>query len=133
MTDFLLKLFNVRASEAARISRADVNFHGVNPAWLLLLFVVLAAAAVLLYRRTGEDLPRWRRYTLAGLRCLFFLLILGLLLRPVLSVTFEASVRRSLILLLDASASMSEIKDQRTAEADLMRAAIARDVLDATK
>ena len=133
MTDFLLKLFNVRASEAARISRADVNFHGVNPAWLMLLFVLFAAAAVLLYRRTGEDLPRWRRYTLAGLRCLFFLLILGLLLRPVLSVTFEASVRRSLILLLDASASMSEIKDQRTAEADLKRAAIARDVLDATK
>src|SRR5687768_14828301 len=59
MTDFLLKLFNVRAGEAARISRADVNFHGVNPAWLLLLFVALAAAAVLLYRRTGEDLPRW--------------------------------------------------------------------------
>src|SRR5688500_2048241 len=133
MTDFLLNLFNIRSTEAARISRADVAFHGLNPAWLLLFFILLAIFATLLYRRTGEDLPRWRRYTLATLRSLFFLLILGLLLRPVLSVTFETSVRRSLILLIDSSSSMNDIKDQRSDEADVKRAAIARNVLDATK
>ena len=133
MTDFLLNLFNIRNTDASRISRADVAFHGLNPAWLLLIFILLAIAAVLLYRRTGEDLTRWRRYTLATLRALFFLLILGLLLRPVLSVTFESSVRRSVIMLFDTSSSMSEIKDQRSDEADVKRAAIARNVLDATK
>lgn len=128
--DVLLKIFGIRATDAQSIARSDVQFHGVNPVHVILAALLLGALVAWMYRRAGQDVPAWRRYVMAGLRAAFLLLILGLLLRPVLSVTFESSIRRSVLLLLDTSASMSQILDQRTEADDLKRLAIARDQLD---
>ena len=71
-------------------------------------------------------ISRARQYVLTALRVVFFVLVLGLLLRPVLALTIEGSIRRSLVLLLDDSSSM-QIRDPRVDTADQKRAAIAKD------
>src|SRR3954453_22342611 len=85
-----------------------------------------------MHRSSPPPLSKARRNILAGLRVLFVGLILLLLMRPILSFTVEGSVRRLLVLLVDASASM-QIKDPRLAADDQKRAGIARDYLDPTK
>lgn len=94
----------------------------------------IAAAAALLvfiawrsYRRA--DLPRRNRWLLAALRSAALLLLLSILLRPIVAVTVESGVRRTLLILADRSASMN-IQDPRTADDDLRRAAIATGKLD---
>jgi hypothetical protein len=52
-----------------------------------------------------------------------------MLMRPVLLLTVEGTIRRSLLLLIDSSASM-QIKDLRQDPDDLKRAAIARGLID---
>ena len=133
MTDLLLKLFGIKATGSSRIADTDVSFHGVNPAWVILAALVLGAVVFLMYRRAGEGLSLFRRISLFILRAAFLLLILGLLLRPVLTVAFEHAVRRTILLLFDTSASMSEIKDRRTDEEDVKRVALVTGRLDPTK
>jgi hypothetical protein len=61
---------------------------------------------------------------LAVFRVLFLLLLLFLLKRPVVQLTLEGSIRRSLLVLIDGTRSMT-IPEERTDDADLKRAAIA--------
>ena len=56
-------------------------------------------------------------------------MILLMLMRPVLLLTVEGTIRRALLLLIDSSASM-QIKDLRQDPDDLKRAGIARGLLD---
>jgi hypothetical protein len=119
--------------DVGKVSRWEMVFHGVNPAYVMLGALVLGGIVVWMYRRVGEELSPGRRYTLAGLRTVFLVLLLGLLLRPVLRMTLESSVRRSILVLLDGSASMSEIKDRRSEADDLKRVAIAKNLLDPAK
>jgi hypothetical protein len=133
MTDLLLKLFNVPVTDVARIARTSVGFYGVNPLYIMLAALVLGAGVVWLYRNAGAEISAVRRYLMALLRVALLALILGLLLRPVLSVTLESSVRQTLLFLFDTSGSMSEIKDQRSAQDDLKRVAMVKGVLDPAK
>ena len=133
MTDFLLKLFGINTADARNISDTSLKFHGVNPAWVFLAAIVLAGVVVLMYRRAAPDLSPARKYGLATLRAAFLVLILVLLIRPVLSVTFEQTVRRTLLLLVDSSESMSKIPDQRSHPDDVKRAGMANGLLDPTK
>ena len=133
MNDFLLKLFGIKAHEAGRLTDTSINFHGINPLFIFIAAVLLTALVFWMYRRTGETISTPRRLILTGLRVVFLLLILGLLLRPVLTIGFEQSVRRTLLILFDTSGSMKEIKDQRTEKEDINRAAIATNALDPTK
>src|SRR5688572_21435826 len=133
MTDFLLKLFGITTADARNISDMQLKFHGVNPAWVFLAAVVLAGVVVLMYRRAAPDLSPARKYGLAALRAVFLVLILVLLVRPVLTVSFEQTVRRTLLLLVDSSESMSKIPDQRSDPDDVKRAAIAKGTLDPAK
>lgn len=129
MMDYLLRLLSIRTTGAGRITEVGVELHGLNPAYVALALAGLVGLAVWLYRRQGDVSPV-RRYIMAALRGLFLLLVLGLLLRPVLSVTFEHIVRRTILLVVDSSSSMSQIHDQRSDENDLKRVALARDLLD---
>ena len=133
MTELLLKTLGIRANEAGDLARTTVELHGLHPGYLLLGAVLLGLLVWFMYRRAAEDLPRWRQVSLTVLRALFLVLILGLLLRPVLKVTFESGIRRTVLLLFDTSASMSEIRDQRSTEPDLKRAALVAGELDPTK
>ncbi|HEX4141589.1 MAG TPA: hypothetical protein VHY09_14670, partial [Candidatus Methylacidiphilales bacterium] len=66
---------------------------------------------------------------LAALRSLLLAMIVLMLMRPVLLLTVEGTIRRSLLVLIDSSASM-QIKDLRQDNDDLKRAAIARGLID---
>lgn len=134
MMDFLLKLFGIPATQSGRLAGADVSFHGsINPFWLLLIAIVLAALVYWMYRKTSDHVSLFRRLLLTTLRSLFLLLILGILANPVWTITFEHAVRRTVLMLFDSSASMAEIKDQRSDEDDLKRVAIARGTIDPEK
>ena len=133
MLSFLLKLLGVRIESANRIADWSLAFRsGINPGWILLVAVVLGGVVFWMYRQAGDHLSAWRKYTLAGLRALFLVLILVLLLRPVLAFSVEGSVRQSLVMMFDSSGSM-KLQDPRTSDADLKRAAIAEGKLDAAK
>lgn len=118
---------NARVAGVEFLLRAGAGASGA--AWLLLLLLALAVGAVILYRREITDAPAWRRYLMAAFRVGFLALLLALFIRPALRVTLEGDVRRQLVLLLDASQSMS-LRDQRSDPPDLKRAAIASDLLD---
>ena len=133
MTDFFLRLLGARIEDAVNIKNAALTFHGgLNTAWVALLALALAAFAWWTYRKSPQTLSPVRQYTLAMLRILFLLLLLGLLLRPVLAFTVEGSIRRLLVVLLDDSASM-QISDPRVDAADQARAALAKNLLDPAK
>ena len=133
MTDLLLNFFGLPTTDVTNVARWSLAFYGLNPLYILLTAAFLCALVILMYRRAANDISPFRRYTLAFLRCAFLILILLMLLRPVLSVTLESNVRRTLLILFDTSASMSDIKDQRTDANDLKRAAIAKNILDPAK
>jgi uncharacterized membrane protein len=77
--------------------------------------LVVAAASILLvvlaYRRTFRQLVPSRWWILVGLRVAAIVLVVLLLFRPVLSLETEELKRRSVIFLLDASASMGTVDD----------------------
>ncbi len=133
MSDLFLKLLGARVEDAVHIAGGSVSFRGgVNPGWVIFLLLVLGAMVYLMYRQSPAQLSPVRRYTLTALRIAFIGLVLMLLLRPVLALTVEGSVRRVLVMLIDGSASM-QIKDPRLDPADQKRAGIAKGVLDPAK
>jgi len=130
MTGLLLKLLGVPANDAVHIAKASLAFRGgLSAGWFVFLMLVAGVLIYWMYKASPVTLPSWRKYTLAALRVVFVGLMLALLLRPVLAFTVEGSVRRVLVMLLDASSSM-QIKDPRLDADDQKRAAIARDILD---
>ena len=133
MTDFILKLLGARLESAGDIAGVRLMFHGgMGMGWFVLGVLVLGGLAWWLYQQSPVSLTPLRRRILTALRIIFLTLLLLLLLRPVLSFTVEGSVRRSLLLLVDNSASM-QIKDPRVHADDVKRVALARNVLDPAK
>ncbi len=133
MTEFLLKLLGTHVDDALAISKVSLAFRG----GVGLPTVVFAAIALGLltwwsYVKTPVPITRARKWTLTVLRLAFFVLFIGLLLRPILALTVEGSIRRSLVMLIDDSASM-QIKDPRLDSDDQKRAAIAKNLLEANK
>ena len=125
----LLKILGVHGQDALQIVDWSVEFRAGHLGLLWLIGLALAALTVGLYRRSSVALRPGRRYTLAGLRIVLFGSLLAVLMQPVLQLGIDGKVRRSLVVLLDATASM-RIPDQRVADADLKRAAIAQGWLD---
>lgn len=135
--EYLLRLMGIWVDKAERIVSIRLDHHG--DAYVLgflpmtvavfLGAVGFTALSFWLYKRSAPSLSAGRRYVLAGLRAAFLVLLLVMLLRPVLSVTVEGSVRQTLLLLVDTSSSM-QIKDVRADEADVKRAAIAKGLME---
>lgn len=131
MTSLLLKLLNISTTGNARVVGSELVLGGgIHGAWILLLAIVLAAGAVLLYRRE-EGLSTAKRFTLAALRTGTLLLLLLLIARPIVRFTLEGDIRKAVLVMLDSSASMS-IVDPRTDAPDKVRQAIAAGTLDPT-
>ena len=134
MTDLLLRIFGVKIENAAHISGVQVVLRNTGQiGWILLLAVLLSAMTWWSYwRDTQEWVSPWKRRVLTALRVLLFLLLLLIILRPVLAFTIEGTIRRTLLQLIDNSASM-KIADPRFDVADLKRAALAKGLLDIRK
>lgn len=134
MTDFLLKLCGLKIEGASRVSGVDFALrNGAWLPWMLALAAALAALVWYSYWRDSRDIVTpGKRRVLTALRMLLFTLLLVLLLRPVLAFTVDSAIRRSLLTLVDASASM-RIVDSRVDPSDVKRAAIATGLLDLKK
>ena len=102
----------------------------LHPALLFFIVVLLGIIVVWMYRRESGEFVGIRRGIMAACRIGFLVLLLIILLRPVLAVTVAASVKQSLVVVLDTSGSM-QIADVREQEADRKRAAIATEQLNA--
>jgi hypothetical protein len=133
MTEFLLRMLGTPVEDALSISSMSLALRGgIGLPWVVLAVLILGALTWWSYRMTPAAITPARKYTLTALRLLFFLLLIGLLLRPILALSVEGSIRRSLILLVDDSASM-QIKDPRIDAPDQKRAAIARNLIEVNK
>jgi len=125
----LLRLFGIQVSDSVRVSDIGIAFHGLSAGTALLIALVLIGGTFWVYFRTTPRLKPWQKSIVAVLRSLLIAMILLMLMRPVLLLTVEGTIRRSLLLLIDSSASM-QIKDLRQDPADLARAGIAKGLLD---
>ena len=133
MTDLVLRLLGAQVDDTVRVANVSVGFQGgINPGWFIVWLGVLSVAVWWVYRHNPVPVSAARRYLLTLLRVGLIALILVLLLQPVLAFTVEGSVRRVLVMLLDASASM-QIQDPRREAGDQKRAAIAKDLADPVK
>ncbi len=134
MTEALLKLCGLRVENAAHVTGAEFVLR--NKQWLGWILAVGLALAVLTwfsYRRDARELLSDRkRRVLTALRIALLVLLALLLLRPVVAFTVESAIRRTLLVLVDASGSM-KIQDPRVDSADIKRAAIAKGILDPQK
>src|SRR5438093_556956 len=121
MTGLLLKLLGAEVDDAVHIAKASLACRGgIGAGWFVLLLALLGGVFLWIYRNSPPHLSLARKSLLAGLRIVFIGLILMLLMRPVLSLTVEGSVRRLLVLLVDTSASM-QIRDPRVTTDDQKR------------
>ncbi len=134
MTEFLLRIFGVKMENAAHIAGVHVVLRNLSLlGWVIFSALVLGALTWWSYWRDARETvsPAMRRW-LTALRVALFLLLLLIVLRPVFAFTIEGSIRRMLITLVDASASM-KIQDPRFDPADLKRAALAKGLLNIRK
>lgn len=123
----LLKILDIPVT--GQVSDIAIAFHGLNPTWAVLLGLAIIATTTWAYITTTPKLTMTQKVTLDVLRCLLIVMIILMLMRPVLLLTVEGTIRRSLLVLIDASASM-QIKDLRQDPEDLKRAAIAKGLID---
>ncbi|MBC8324237.1 MAG: hypothetical protein H8E27_01230 [Verrucomicrobia subdivision 3 bacterium] len=133
MQDWILKLTGATVESGSSVVHMTPRVHeGVEWGWIFLLAVIFIGVVWGSYRWLPSELSRTRRVLLIGLRGLFIALLLGLLLRPVLVLTMSREIRRTLLVLVDSSQSMT-LADPRIAPEDIQRAAIAKGLLDPTK
>jgi len=133
MTDTFLRLLGAGAEDVERIAEASLAFRGgLGPVWAVLAILLMGGLSWWMYRNSPALITpaRWR--TLMALRFLFLALLVMLFMRPVLSLMVEGTVRRILVVLVDASSSM-QIEDPRVTPEDQVRAGIVSGELPATK
>jgi len=107
MTDWILKALG--ADIDAVDSIVDWSLRWQTQQWGVLAAVLLAALAPLtwwLYRKSPQELKPTRRLVLTCLRIAFLALLLAILLQPVLLLTLEREVPRTLPVLIDTTGSM---------------------------
>ena len=90
-------------------------------------FVAVVALTIYRYRRR-RGLPTWVRIVLAFSRAAVLCLIVAALCEPIVAVKRTRTAKRRLMVLVDASESMS-VRDQRMRSEDVVEAATALDML----
>lgn len=129
MLSLLLYLFAPGEKVAAGVTQFTIGSDGLSWGWAFFALLLLVALTTWSYSRFAPRLSRITRTILVTLRCCLFALLLLLLVRPVLYVSLSETTRKSLLVLLDTSESMSLV-DRRVTADDLARSGIALGVLD---
>ena len=133
MHDWILKLTGETVEAGSEVVDSQLGFHGgVEWGWIMLLVVAFAMIIWVSYRWLPAELSSGRKTMLVFLRVAFLVLLIGVLLRPVLTLSLERKIRQTLLVLIDSSRSMA-IADPRVMDEDIKRAAIAKGHLDARK
>ncbi len=108
MTDWILQALGMDAGDVDGLAGWSVRWETAQ--WGVLAAVLMGILAVLswwLYRRSPQGVSGVRRFFLTALRLSFLALLLAILLQPVLVLTLEREVPRTLPILLDRSGSMA--------------------------
>ncbi len=106
-----------------------LSYEGISWGWAFFLLLLLGGIIWWSYRWGASELSRKQRTLLTALRIALIAVFLFLLVKPVVLLTMNDPVRERLLVLVDTSQSM-EIKDQRVANEDLNRAALAGGMAD---
>lgn len=108
MTNWILRALGADMDGADAIVDVGLGWQD-GSRWLAaaVLLVVLAALAWWFYRLSPREVKPGRRRLLTALRVVFFLLLALLLLRPVLLLTLERRIERTLPVLVDGTGSMA--------------------------
>ncbi|MCU0703512.1 MAG: hypothetical protein MUF18_05990 [Fimbriiglobus sp.] len=113
----------------ASVPFAALTFRSWFPWWAaVLLFVLAAGGAVLLYLRESGRVKLGWRLVMAGLRVAIVGLVLFLALRPEWLIESSGNKPKSVAVLIDASESMAAA-DPRPGTADRWRTAVAFDLV----
>ena len=130
MNSILLRLLGLPTEESASVTGTSIQLAPlVSLTLIVLVSLFLAFLSWLAYRSTPEDVPSGRRKLMMIMRAAFFVMLLGLLLRPVIQLNLEREHKRTIAVLIDSSASMS-IADPRKSVADRAREAITNGQLE---
>ena len=108
MMNWILRSLGVDAGDVDGLAGWSLRWETAQ--WGILAAVLMGILAVLswwLYRRSPQEVSGARRFLLTVLRLTFLALVLAILLQPVLVLTLEREVPRTLPLLLDRSGSMA--------------------------
>jgi len=132
MLNFLLHLVDPGYKLPPGTTQFSLSYEGLSWGWAFFALVVLVAAVAWSYRRYAPTISRLRRLGLIILRSVLLALLLLLLVRPILLITIEESVRRPLLVLIDTTQSMG-LTDHRDKPDDVARAALAKGLLDPAK
>ena len=129
MNALLLKLLGLPTEDTSSVVDFSWRFAPLLEPFIIALTAIgLAVIAWLAYRSTPEDISAKHRRIMTLMRIIFFVMLLGLLVRPVIELTLKREEQRTLAVIVDASASMG-IVDQRTSSEDRSRIAIAAGTL----
>ena len=129
MNALLLKLLGLPTEDTSSVVDFSWRFAPLLEPFIIALAAIgLAVIAWLAYRSTPEDISAKHRRIMTLMRMIFFVMLLGLLVRPVIELTLKRQEQRTLAVIVDASASMG-IVDQRTSSEDRSRIAIAAGTL----
>ena len=108
MPDWILRALGADVEEVDAVSGWSLRWQPET--WGVFAAVLVGILAILswwLYRKSPQEVKGGRRFTLTVLRVAFFALLAALLLQPVLLLTLEREVRRTLPVLVDGTGSMA--------------------------
>jgi len=120
---------SIFSSSSGGSTDVALGYEGISWGWAFFLLLVLSGVIWWSYRWGASALSGKQRGLLTGLRIALVAVFLFLLVKPVVLLTMNEPVRERLLVLIDTSQSM-EIKDQRVANEDLNRAALAGGMVD---
>ena len=130
MNSILLKLIGFPTDETSSITNITIQLAPlVSPIFLILAAIALVGCSWFFYKSTPEDVRTSRRRIMLLMRIIFFILLIGILLRPLINLDLERDHKKTLALLIDNSSSMG-IADPRSNIKDRVREAIAKGTLD---
>jgi len=129
MNDWIFQMFGEGIPEADVTGLSfDLPGGAIGIGWIVLLALIGVSVTFFAYRWLPSELSRWRKGTLIGLRLLFFVLLVLILLQPVVRFDLVHKQRTTLVMMADVSESMS-LAEPRIETNDLKRVAIARGVI----
>jgi hypothetical protein len=126
MKSMLLRLFGIKGVEGGEVARWHIYFSNLKTPFHCLLFLLAAAGVAYIiwwfYKREPDYCSPRRRRVMAGCRFGGLLILLLIISGPVLEVFLSGYVRGKVVILLDASKSMSRTDQYRHPEDQLVAA-----------
>jgi len=120
------KLLNLDLEDEGTLQGWSIHWTNMSTPQQILLFLLAAAACVAIvwwfYKREPEYCPRKRKLWLASFRAAGLFVLLAILAGPVLMISYTKPVRSKVVMLIDASRSMSN-KDKYANDTDKLTAA----------